>query len=274
MNDEILTKITIITPSFNQGQFLEETIISVLNQRYANLEYIIMDGGSTDNSVEIIKKYANRLTYWQSKQDGGQAAAINEAIGRSSGGIIGWLNSDDVLVDGALEIVGKFFSSNPEALWAVGGGNFIDSKGSDVRTVYPNKLDFPSIMDWSGNSFSQPSTFWRKELWQSSGGLLKDYHYAFDYDLWLKFAKEASGYSIPHILSSYRVHESTKSSAHWAEQYVETLMIRSMHGGHKEVLKVLSQTVLRCKRYDRLMSIFGLALWKKVFCKLSYRRSM
>lgn len=118
-------KISIITPSFNQGKFLEGTILSVLNQNYPNLEYIIMDGGSTDNSIEIIKKYVDKLTYWQSKPDDGQSAAINEGFRHATGEIFCWLNSDDQYTEGALKIVGEYFTNHPECQWLCGSGKLI-----------------------------------------------------------------------------------------------------------------------------------------------------
>src|SRR5580658_2018681 len=119
-----LKKISIITPSYNQGQFLEETMLSVFNQGYPNLEYIVIDGGSTDNSVEIIKKYENRLTYWESQKDRGQTHAINKGFEKSTGEIIAWLNSDDVYCENALFIIADFFEKNIEANIVVGNGLF------------------------------------------------------------------------------------------------------------------------------------------------------
>jgi len=128
----VTAKISIITPSYNQGQFLEETIISVLNQDYPNLEYIIIDGGSTDKSVEIIKKYEKYLTYWVSEKDRGQTHAINKGFIKSSGSILNWLNSDDLLVPGAINSVSKAFSKHSEADFCFGDFSIIDTQSNTI----------------------------------------------------------------------------------------------------------------------------------------------
>jgi glycosyltransferase involved in cell wall biosynthesis len=208
-------KISIITPSFNQGHYLEDTILSVLGQDYPNLEYIIMDGGSNDDSVEIIKKYEDRLAYWQSTSDGGQSDAINQGFQRASGDIVGWLNSDDMYLPGALHFVARKFSENSdgEDTLKLLFGNCVHlreyqnvAKGSDVKKLH-HCLDL-ELFDY----IIQPSCFWTKQVNEKVGPLQESLHYAFDWD-WFIRAKRAGVemVGVDRFLSVYRVHESRKT---------------------------------------------------------------
>ncbi|NVO00781.1 MAG: glycosyltransferase, partial [Geobacteraceae bacterium] len=150
-------KITIVTPSYNQGRFLEKTILSVLDQGYPNLEYIVIDGGSTDESVEIIKKYADRLTYWVSEPDRGQSHAINKGFERATGEIFGWLNSDDWYHPGALQAVAEAFAANPDVGAVVGAGEMVDEEGKQLIYKSTTKVDLDFLYHWLDDFFWQPS---------------------------------------------------------------------------------------------------------------------
>lgn len=213
-------KISIITPSYNQGQFLEATICSVLAQNYPNLEYIVIDGGSTDNSVEIIKKYEEYLTYWVSEKDAGQYDAINKGFARCSGEIMAWLNSDDMYCPWAFRTVGEVFSDLSEINW--------------LTTLNPGRWDyagnclgFGSIPGFSRQCFfdgvnlpvhgrhgwwiQQESTFWRRSLWEAAGGLDTSVSLAGDFDLWCRFWVRENLYSIIAPLGGFRIQELQRS---------------------------------------------------------------
>jgi len=181
-------KISIITPSFNQAEYLEQTIQSVLDQAYQNLEYIIIDGGSTDHSVEIIKKYEHKLTYWISEKDSGQSQAINKGFAKCTGEIIGWLNSDDVLVDNALKNVAKCFVANKIQI-LVGGSQHWEPKSKVFIPHTTNPETYFDLLKYNKTiCLAQPSVFYTRNLLLSCGGYLNEkLHYTMDLDLWFRF---------------------------------------------------------------------------------------
>lgn len=211
-------KISIITPSYNQGLFLEQTILSILNQNYPNLEYIIIDGGSTDNSVDIIKRYASQVTYWVSEKDKGQSEALNKGFARATGDIVTWLNSDDwyeegVLLKVATEWVNKggFDVLHGNAVFYFEGDterNFVDEYGGDCSL---DRL----LRYWSHKQHCnppQPSVFFKRSILDSIGFVNEQYKLGMDYDLWLRIAQAGYGFSyIPDVLSNYRFHGASKS---------------------------------------------------------------
>lgn len=212
-----MPKITIVTPSFNQADYLEECIDSILSQNYPNLEYIIMDGGSTDGSVEIIKKYEKHLTYWQSKPDGGQYAAIHEGFRRSTGEIMAWLNSDDKLHPGSLWLVSEIFK-NPDIEWIMGTPTIWDQAGALHSVVYP-------APHWSRENYlrgeigpphiQQESTFWRRKLWEKAGGKIDcTFKLAADMELWSRFFRHSQLYTVDAMLGGFRLQPSQKTAQH------------------------------------------------------------
>lgn len=206
-------RISIVTPSYNQGKFLEQTICSVLEQNYPNLEYIIIDGGSTDESVSIIKRYSKYLTYWVSEKDNGQAHAINKGLQYCTGEIFNWLNSDDFLEPGALaEIAGLF--NDPTCHLAAGKVRFI---GGDLDGVVDENalLTAEGLMLWKpGVKFIQPGVWMRRSLLNACGGLDEKYHYCFDKDMLLRYL-----YAYPkvaytdQVLVNFRFHDNSKTVA-------------------------------------------------------------
>jgi GT2 family glycosyltransferase/glycosyltransferase involved in cell wall biosynthesis len=185
-------KISVVTPNFNQGQYLEKCIQSVLNQGYPNLEYIIIDGGSTDNSVEIIKKYADKITYWVSEKDRGQSHAINKGLAQSTGQIWTWLNGDDWYEDAALFRVAETFQQNPNAAAWVGACHRLHDNGWLHYVSYPNGLYKDHLgNNWNCRQFYQPSCFLNRQMVVDAGGLREDLHFTMDIDLFLKLASKA-----------------------------------------------------------------------------------
>lgn len=213
---EKLPKISIVTPSFNQGEFLEECIDSVLSQNYPNLEYIIMDGGSSDDSVEIIKKYAKYLAYWQSAPDGGQYRAIEEGFRRCTGDIMAWLNSDDKYHHNAFFKVSYAFTTYGHLEWLVGRPTFWDKNGDVMRVseslpVYGRERLLSR--KYHVQFIQQESTFWRRSLWEKAGGRLRgDLDYAGDLELWVRFFRYTQLYTVDAILAGYRHHGNQKAA--------------------------------------------------------------
>ena len=204
-------KISIVTPSYNQGEFLERTILSVLNQNYPNLELIIIDGGSTDGSVDIIKKYKSYYHYWVSKPDKNHSQAVNEGFLHSSGEILGWLNSDDTYLPNALLAVGQAFKENPGVDIVYSNGNFIDTKDNFLKK-YPvvplSKMSFVYYV----NGLFQQSTFWRRDIFFEMGQINENKSYSMDIDLFFKFIKSGARlYFLDKYIGNMRLHGDSKT---------------------------------------------------------------
>jgi glycosyltransferase involved in cell wall biosynthesis len=215
-------KISIVTPSFNQGQFLEECIDSVLGQNYPNLEYIIMDGGSTDNSVEIIKKYEKYLAYWQSRPDGGQYHGVNEGLGKTTGKIMGWLNSDDKLHSCGLKNIAAVFSVRKDVEWIMGCPTWWNKNGSlkDVwhkREYWTRKKYLEGDYKW----IQQESTYWRKSLWDKAGGYVStEFSLAGDLELWARFFRFSPLYFIDALIGGFREYGGTQKTRLHLDEYI------------------------------------------------------
>lgn len=223
-------KISIVTPSFNQARFLERTIVSVLSQNYPNLEYIIIDGGSTDGSPSIIKRYERDLAYWASEGDRGQADAINKGFRKSTGEILGWLNSDDTYAPGALRAVGRAFRSRPSMDVLHGNVHVIDAE--DNRLGTNRSVPFsPRACALGVQTLPQSSVFWRRELFFAAGLLNPAYHYLLDPELWLRFAARGARFVLTRaVLSNFRDHPYERKCAgtygrvpvsRWSEEWRE-----------------------------------------------------
>ena len=203
-------RITVVTCSYNQGKFLEETLLSVINQRYPNLEYIVVDGGSTDNSVEIIRKYESHLTWWVSERDSGQSDALAKGFEKASGEILCWLCSDDLLEQGALVEVGRFFADHDDADVVYGDTIFIDESGTITRRY--KTFPFSSwLMLNTANYVPQPSTFWRRRIYERVGGLDRSLHMWLDQDLWLRFAETTELHHVRRYWSRLRQYPEIKT---------------------------------------------------------------
>ena len=218
-------RISIVTPSYNQGDYLEECIDSILSQNYPNLEYVIMDGGSTDNSVEIIKKYEKYLKYWQSCPDGGQYAAIDEGFRKTTGDIMTWLNSDDKYHPNAFFKVAYLFRKFTAVEWLTGRTTLWDKTGN-CSYVHFYGLPVFSREKYLQKSYLDPtvqqeSTFWRRSLWEKAGGLLRtDLNYAGDMELWTRFFRHSRLHIVDTLLGGYRMHGNQKAVL-CMDKYVE-----------------------------------------------------
>ena len=224
-----LPRITVVTPSFNQAQFLETTIRSVLGQGYPNLEYLVMDGGSTDGSAEIIRRHESALAFWVSEKDGGQAAAINAAFARATGDILCWLNSDDFFLPGTLHRVAEWLghsAGGPDLVY--GACLFFSDEGRSAKVVRPQSHDPAALRQTA--YIIQPSSFWTRRLWAKTGPLDEALAYAFDWDWFLRATAHGQFALCPEILSAYRHHAAHKSGSGGMKRREEILAVVRRHG--------------------------------------------
>ena len=244
-------KISIVTPSYNQGQYLEKTILSVLEQNYPNFEYIIIDGGSTDNSVEIIKKYEKHLKYWLSEPDRGQSHAINKGFEHATGDLLAWLNSDDYYMPGALHKVAEIAMANPQTGAIVGAGQFVNESGKVTLYKEPAGVTLESLYNWLDVfHFMQPSCFFRKNAWEKCGHLDEQIHIAMDLDLWLKIAKHFEFVRTSALLSASLLHPNAKTSAFHYLTIVDSAIVIMRHGGEREARKHLDDIAHKLSWYE------------------------
>lgn len=208
-------KITIITPSFNQNYFIKDTIKSVLDQDYKDLEYIIIDGGSSDGTLEIIKEYSDDLHYFVSEKDNGQSQAINKGIIHSSGSIINWLNSDDYYEPNALSIIADCFCKNEDIQVVTGKERYFESGTNKTLNIYQGTNFELSIEDLIYNAeIDQPPTFFRTDVFKKCTPLNENLHYTMDSELWMKYLLQFGKDKIQktdHLLTNFRVHSESKS---------------------------------------------------------------
>lgn len=213
-------KISIITPNYNGGKFLEETIKSVLGQNYPNLEYIIIDGGSTDNSIEIIKKYEDQLSYWVSELDNGLYHAVQKGFDKSSGEIMAWLNSDDLYHKKSLFIVSELFNEFSEINWLQGIPTIFDEKGRTVSVSSQNNWSRLDFLVGNYKWIQQESVFWRRSLWELSGSKIDaSLKYAGDFELWLRFFRSEKLFVTSSLLGGFRVRSQNQLSLDHLNDY-------------------------------------------------------
>lgn len=222
-------KISVIMPSLNQSGYLREALQSVVDQRYPALELIVMDGGSTDGSVEVIRSFEEHVSHWQSCEDGGQSDAINKGFAKATGEVLCWLNSDDVLLPGALNAVTYAFEANP-------GWNWISAPSLRFGERL-HRLDGISFLPRSRVEWllrcplSQPSTFWKRSLFEQHGGLDESYHFALDYEYWTRFVFAGETvHLLKRPLSAFRLHDTSKTVSQSEKFRLEEARLREQYG--------------------------------------------
>jgi glycosyltransferase involved in cell wall biosynthesis len=203
--------VSIVTPSYNQAAFLEETIRSVLEQDYEPIEYIVVDDGSTDESPEIIRGYKDRLAWWTKQENAGQVAALNRGFARTSGAFMGYLNSDDTLLPGAVSRMVEELERDPDLLLVYGDALYTDEASRQTGYLPSREFDVVEMVRRADNHVVQPSTLWRREAWDRFGPLNEDGWYFFDFEFFLRFPPERVR-RIPEPLSTYRIHSEAKST--------------------------------------------------------------
>ncbi len=228
----MMPTISIVTPSFNQGEFIEETIRSVLSQDYPCIEYIVIDGGSTDNTLEILGKYKDRLT-WISEPDKGQADAINKGFRKAKGEILCWLNSDDLYEAGAVRRAVEYLFDNPDTMMVYGAGNEIDGNGNFLRR-FPTLKEFDlSKLIHVCDYILQPATFFRKTVFDEIDMLDTELRWCMDWDLWIRIGGHFRVSYIDYVVANSRVYADTKTRSGGMDRLKEIVSVMRKYGSKK-----------------------------------------
>lgn len=240
-----MTLVSIITPSYNQAAYLEQTLLSVLNQDHAPIEYIVVDGASKDASVEIIKKYSARLAYWVSEKDGGQAEAINKGFARATGEIIAWLNSDDYYLAGAVGAAVKIFEANPDVVLVYGNMLAVDEHGKTFNTLTYKQLTLEDLLCFQ--IIGQPAVFMRRSALQKINGLDSTFHFLLDHFLWIQLARHGKILYADQTWAAARYHAEAKNRAKAAEFGREAFRILEAVSQDKNLAPALSKVERRSR---------------------------
>lgn len=220
--------VTVVTPSFNQGEFIGETIESVLGQDYPSIEYIVIDGGSSDTTLDILRRYDGRLQ-WDSGPDDGQSDAIRRGFEKAKGEIIAWLNADDLYVPGAVSRAVDALEGNPEAGFVYGRADFIDERGTLRGQHVVKEWDLDRLIARE-NFVPQPAVFMRKRAHDAVGGVARDLHYVMDYDLWIRLGRAFPVMRVDDVLARIRLYSDTKTAAGGLARIREIRMMIGRHG--------------------------------------------
>ncbi len=255
-----LPLVSIVTPSYNQAEYLEKTILSVLNQEYLNIEYIIIDGGSTDGSREIIEKYKDKISYWVSEPDNGQTDAINKGFAQANGEIFAWLNSDDTYVPGAVVEAVEYLQAYPEIGLLYGDANFIDAKDRIIGMFPAAQTDYKRLRQGYVH-VAQQSAFWRASLMKQAGPLDPSFYFAMDYDLWVRLASMSKVKYLPRTWANFRLHSGAKTIADDDRCWPEMIRVHQRDGGGffslimlKYYLRKILGPVIAWRRKRRIIS--------------------
>ena len=238
-------KFSVLTPSLNQGTFIEDNIRSVLDQKYPNFEQIIMDGGSTDNTVEILRRYPHLI--WKSEPDKGQSNALNKAFKIATGDIICWLNSDDLLCAGAFYSVNEFFVRNGDKHCVIGGLQHVNEQGGLVYERAATEVNYEGLLN-QGQCVQQMSTFFRKEVFDEVGLLDESYHYAMDHEFWLRVARQFKFYTIEKDLAKFRRYKGSKTGSGEMRFVKEIMRMRAIYGGRWSSISNLRMVMMYAKQ--------------------------
>lgn len=255
-------KISIVTPSYNQAQYLEHTILSVLDQNYPNLEYIIIDGGSTDGSVEIIQKYAHRLAHWESKKDKGLYYALQKGFEMTTGDIMSWINSDDMMHRNSLFAIAELLQLEGVE-WISGQGTLYDDRGRTVSVAPYHRWSKYDYLMGKYQWIQQESTFWKRSLWQRSGGYIStEYKYAGDLELWNRFFKHAKLYTVNCLVGGFRLRTKDQLSldggTHYMAEATSILAANYINNEDKEIIERINKidATLQLLQKTRLLNLF------------------
>jgi glycosyltransferase involved in cell wall biosynthesis len=240
-----MTLVSIITPSYNQSAYLEQAMRSVLEQDHGELEYIVVDGGSTDGSADIVKGYASRLKWWLSEQDQGQADAINKGFAHARGGIVAWLNSDDYYLPGVISSAVKAFERNPDAMLVYGNMLAVDEKGRTINTLKYRQLSLEDLLCFQ--IIGQPAVFFRRSAFEKAGGLDVTFHYLLDHQLWIKIARQGRITHVDDAWSAARYHPAAKNRLKAAEFGREAFRILDWAAREPDLAPVLAKVARRAQ---------------------------
>lgn len=254
--------VSIITPSFNQAAFLEETMLSVLSQDYPNLEYLVVDGGSQDGSLEIIQKHAHRLAWWVSEKDQGQTDAINKGFAHAKGEILAWLNSDDTYLPGAISQAVAFLQKYPKVGLVYGDANLIDQQSRIIGKFPARQTDYQRLRQGYVH-IPQQAAFFRADLWRKVGPLDPSFYFAMDYDLWVRIARLAPILYTPQLWANFRLHDSGKSVVSDDRCWPEMLRVHYRDGG-SPLAKIVFKAKIRRYLYAWLPMKIKIFLRQKI----------
>jgi glycosyltransferase involved in cell wall biosynthesis len=222
--------ISIVTPSYNQARYIEATIQSVLSQDYPQIEYLIVDGGSTDETASIIKKYEGQLTWWTSEKDNGQTDAINKGFARAQGDILAWINSDDTYEPGAVTAAAQYLQDHPNVGMVYGDCNYIDSLGNVIGKFKASQTNY-RLLRQGYTHIPQQTMFFREDLWKQVGPLDPSFYFAMDYDLWTRISARAAIKYVPQTWANFRLHTSGKTIASDDRCWPEMIKVHYRDGG-------------------------------------------
>jgi glycosyltransferase involved in cell wall biosynthesis len=237
--------VSIVTPSYNQAKYLEQTIRSVLEQDYPSIEYIVIDGASTDGSMDIIKKYSDKLAYWISEKDSGQAEAINKGFARATGEIIAWLNSDDYYLPGTISAAVKAFDENPDAVIVYGNMLAVDENGKTFTILNYKQLTLEDLLCFQ--IIGQPAVFMRRSALKKTSGLNPDFHFLLDHLLWIQLAQLGKGLHVNQTWSAARYHPEAKNRAKAAEFGREAFRILDLVSQDENLALILANISRRAR---------------------------
>jgi glycosyltransferase involved in cell wall biosynthesis len=240
-----MTLVSIITPSFNQAKYLEQTIQSVLTQDYPAIEYIVIDGASTDGSVEIVEKYAHKLAYWISEKDHGQAEAINKGFARASGDVVAWLNSDDYYLPDTISAAVKVIEENPDAVLVYGNMLAVDEQGRTFNTLKYKPLILEDLLCFQ--IIGQPAVFMRRSALQKTDGLNPSFHFLLDHLLWIQLAQHGEILHVDQTWSAARYHAEAKNRAKAADFGREAFRILELVKQDKTLGPILAKVHRRAR---------------------------
>lgn len=247
-----MTLVSIVTPSYNQAPYLEQTMRSVLEQDYPSIEYIVVDGGSTDNSAEIIEKYADRLAYWISERDSGQAEAINKGFARANGEILAWLNSDDYYMSNTVSFAVRCFEQNPDVVMVYGDMLAVDGNGQTINVLKYKQLTLEDLLCFQ--IVGQPSVFFRRSALEKTGLLEPSFHFMLDHHLWIRLAQQGRILYVPQVWSAARYHPLAKNRARAAEFGREAFRVldwaKKQPGLAENITRVKRRALASAHRYD------------------------
>lgn len=256
-------KISIITPVYNQVDYIEQTILSVVEQDYTNFEYIIVDGGSTDGTLDVIKTFDDKITIWISEPDFGMYDALSKGFRLSTGEIMCWINSDDILLKDALVNMARLFNDLPSVNWIQGVNSFIDLKGRIIDISIAKKFSLLKFIDSDYKWIQQESTFWRRCLWESAGGYIDDsLKYAGDFELWFRFFQHEKLYNANLSIGAWRKRENQLSNNHQNDYLSEVTKVLKEY-------KIKKEEKIKLRRI-RLLNFIIRSLIKTKCIKVSY----
>jgi glycosyltransferase involved in cell wall biosynthesis len=263
-------RITLVTPVYNSDRFIEQTIRSVLNQRYPNLEYIIVDGGSTDGTLDIIRKYESRVSWWISESDRGMYDALNKGFARGTGEIMGWISATDQLHLGGLLVVGSIFKAFPRVEWITGIPTNFNEQGMAIHVGWQQRWSRFRFLAGANRYIQQESTFWRRGLWERAGSRMDDSRRnANDFELWVRFFCHAQLYPVAALIGGFRMHDDSLGLQD----------LEACHRVHDEVIEAELKSgrgnglIRAFRRAERIMMKIPIAryLWWQIVQKGMYR---